>query len=773
MPTHSTSPTLTPQDPTAVDLAQLAQSGDDTAWAEAFITLADHLLLNDPLALLRLVQQAAEYPLPGTKSEQQLAYFTALAFRKNNRLDEAIAQFTALLARPDLPRTLRARTLNSRAVGYRLRGQLALAQEGYTKSLHIWRTLNDQLNVGKVQLNRGIIAYQLRRFAEAEQFLQEAADCFTAVSAPEWLAGVTNELGLLHRDQGRLDEALAQFDQFLAQRQAEGASEQIGLAYLNRGEILLFQNKLDEAEASLQAAREQMSHSPYRVDVLLHLGLITAVRGDLHGALHTFQQAQQLTYALGRSEILPHVYYHLADSWRRLGQPATARHYLETAVVVIEQQQGQTPDEALSISLLGRWQQVYEALFLVQMALGEPEAAFATAERARARAFAQQLTAEDTRGKTASIPEVQAALPPRGALVSYYTTGVVEHDLPLLRQLPQESTLRDFLLAPPHIWRFVITPQQVTAVDCHFDPNLLTSNSPRGHDPRRFLDERVQATLRRVLWPPDLSPDADSITIIPHGPLHQIPFCLLTPAPTLTPSATIWHKHSQRQQDPQADTAVAIAYAGDGQQAPPLRFVTAEAELVAQALGGQVWPDFVRQNAPLPEAISHTAVVHFACHSWFNLADPLESYLELGPDTTHHLTAAHIRETWRLQARLVTLSACQTGLSRVLRGDEPLGLVRAFLSAGADAVLVTQWPVDDAATFLLMHRFYGLLADAPRAPLAQLLAQAQAWLRTLTREEARQLVGELNLEEVDTMGAGSRPWADPIFWAGFVLVTRG
>ncbi|MCA9981702.1 MAG: tetratricopeptide repeat protein, partial [Anaerolineales bacterium] len=426
MPSNTTTP-APPDSPTAVlptteTLAQLAQTDDESAWTAAFVQLADHLLLADPTALLQLIHDYRDHPLHLPHSQHQFAYFTALALRKNNQLSEAIDQFTTLLARPDLPPALRARALNSRAVGYRLRGELVLAQAGYAQSLALWRELDDVLNVGKVQLNMGIIAYQLRRYAEAEAHLQEAAACFTAVNAPQWLAGVTNELGLLHRDQGRLDDALVQFNRFLAQRQAEGASDQIGLAYLNRGEILLFQEKLDEAEASLQAALAHMSSSPYRVDVYLHLGLITAVRGDLSAALRFFQQAQQTTYALGRSEILPHVYYHLADTWWRLGQPKTARHYLETAVAVIEQQQSQPADESVSISLLGRWQQVYEALFLVQMALGQPNAALATAERARARAFAQRLNQHAPPENWVTADDLQRQLAPGQAFISYFTT---------------------------------------------------------------------------------------------------------------------------------------------------------------------------------------------------------------------------------------------------------------------------------------------------------------------------------------------------------------
>jgi len=60
-----------------------------------------------------------------------------------------------------------------------------------------------------------------------------------------------------------------------------------------------------------------------------------------------------------------------------------------------------------------------------------------------------------------------------------------------------------------------------------------------------------------------------------------------------------------------------------------------------------------------------------------------------------------------LHARLVVLSACETGLGQLSRGDE---LQRAFLYAGTPSVLTTLWKVDDRASFVLMRRFYDALA---------------------------------------------------------------
>jgi CHAT domain-containing protein len=76
-----------------------------------------------------------------------------------------------------------------------------------------------------------------------------------------------------------------------------------------------------------------------------------------------------------------------------------------------------------------------------------------------------------------------------------------------------------------------------------------------------------------------------------------------------------------------------------------------------------------------------------------------------------------------LQAQLVTLSACETGLSKVAPGDELLGLLRGFLMAGAPTVLSTLWTVDDAHTATLMGQFYRHLLAGLRPAAALRLAQ--------------------------------------------------
>jgi CHAT domain-containing protein/tetratricopeptide (TPR) repeat protein len=155
------------------------------------------------------------------------------------------------------------------------------------------------------------------------------------------------------------------------------------------------------------------------------------------------------------------------------------------------------------------------------------------------------------------------------------------------------------------------------------------------------------------------------------------------------------------------------------------------------------------------------------------------------------LTAAEVLAYWKLDADLVTLSACESGLGPGGGGEGLLGFAQAFLVAGSRAVLLTLWQVDDTATALLMDRFYrnllGKRQDGARAlPKAEALREARQWLRNLTASEALERLGAITQgvvrgerparEEMRPVPRPKdappdyRPYAHPRYWAAFVLI---
>jgi CHAT domain-containing protein len=147
--------------------------------------------------------------------------------------------------------------------------------------------------------------------------------------------------------------------------------------------------------------------------------------------------------------------------------------------------------------------------------------------------------------------------------------------------------------------------------------------------------------------------------------------------------------------------------------------------------------------------LSHYRYVHFAAHGKIDEEYPARSgiVLSLQGDSKED-GALQLSEVMRLKlnADLVTLSACRTGLGKLLNGEGMIGLTRAFLYAGADSVVVSLWNVNDVATADFMKSFYKHL----RQGMAKDAALRQA--------------------KLDLLKGQKRLWQHPRFWAPFVLI---
>src|SRR5207248_3734676 len=126
-------------------------------------------------------------------------------------------------------------------------------------------------------------------------------------------------------------------------------------------------------------------------------------------------------------------------------------------------------------------------------------------------------------------------------------------------------------------------------------------------------------------------------------------------------------------------------------------------------------------------------IVHLATYGVLNKHNPLFSFVELGAGGGED-GRLEVHEVFglKLSARLLVLSACQTGLGSgaladVPAGDDWVGLSRAFLHAGAAHVVATLWPVEDRASADLMERFYERFT-AGADPVAALTAAQRTLL---------------------------------------------
>lgn len=208
---------------------------------------------------------------------------------------------------------------------------------------------------------------------------------------------------------------------------------------------------------------------------------------------------------------------------------------------------------------------------------------------------------------------------------------------------------------------------------------------------------------------------------------------------------------------------------------------------------------------------SHYA--HFSCHGSFDSNNPMNSALVLAGEAaqtplvsseppletpeeadkssyltlrngnrfrleTQCLTLKEIFATLNLPScRLVTLSACETGLVSSVSTDEYIGLASGFLYAGATNVVSSLWSVSDFSTAFLMIRFYENLKNE-NLSVSQALQAAQNWLRTINRADfLTWLTNDVKIPEDKVKDIKNfvrrlpkQPFADPQYWAAFCAI---
>ena len=177
------------------------------------------------------------------------------------------------------------------------------------------------------------------------------------------------------------------------------------------------------------------------------------------------------------------------------------------------------------------------------------------------------------------------------------------------------------------------------------------------------------------------------------------------------------------------------------------------------------------------EASARKPLESFLALSDKDLPDPLKQVLAGKPAYNGRLTAGHILRSWKLDADLVVLSACQSGLGRYESGEGYVGFAQPLFAVGARSVVMSLWSVDDTTTALLMVRFYQNLLgkrEDSRAPMskADALGEAKRWLRSLTSAEADKALAALSLKrkrDPEEKDKADRPFAHPFYWAAFIL----
>jgi CHAT domain-containing protein len=204
---------------------------------------------------------------------------------------------------------------------------------------------------------------------------------------------------------------------------------------------------------------------------------------------------------------------------------------------------------------------------------------------------------------------------------------------------------------------------------------------------------------------------------------------------------------SRKETDP--DDILREFYLEQGFDFSPLKYSAEEVRQISKLIKKKARDIYTEKSAREEKikslALKDYKIIHFATHGFIDERVPLRSSLLLtldqDPTEDGFFQAREIYNT-DLDAKLVVLSACQTGRGKLERGEGVMGLSRAFLYAGAESVVASLWSINDKATSVFMKYFYKGLCQG------------------LTKEEALQ---KAKLDMIES------EYRHPFFWAPFVL----
>jgi CHAT domain-containing protein/Tfp pilus assembly protein PilF len=608
-----------------------------------------------------------------------------------------------------------AYVLNRLGVVAREQGDLQEAEAYHRRALEVFeKAVPESVEVAGSLNNLGNVAQARRDWAAAEEFHRRALAIRERLNPQGGdVAASLNNLGAVARERGDFAAAERYLLRSLEmKRRLSPDSLTLGASLHNLGEALLGQRRLEESRAAFSEA-------------LAIRGRLAPGSGDEATDWHSLGLVDRQQ---GREEAA-------LAKWRR-------------ALDIMDAQRGKLAlgDRA---GFTARYAVIYQDAIDLLLSLGRPGEAFAVRERLQARAMLSLLGQREPAPpapRPLDLARARAALDPGVTLVAYA----------VLRRATAAFVVRGPGLPGPAVSAFVVPWDAGTLRDRVVAFRGLIERGRDTPEVEPALVAQGERLYSELLQPAGRAlDDAERVLISPDGALHLLPFGALVrrreplqflaewkPLPTVGSASVYAEIKKARREAP--DPAPRLVAFGDpapaSGEAPadggardsadalrPLPYSREEVERVA-ALFGAGARRYLGSAATKAEALAlgrDVRYVHFATHGLIDSRSPLDSALVLAPAPAGDrlLRAWEVRDHLRLDADLVALSACESGLGREATAEGLIGLSRAFQHAGARSVLASLWAISDRSTARLMESFYTRLRQG--APRDRALMDAQ------------------------------------------------
>jgi CHAT domain-containing protein/tetratricopeptide (TPR) repeat protein len=595
-----------------------------------------------------------------------------------------------------------AKTLTNEAIAYGQQGKTVEALQRFTKAREMFARERNPVWPWLLDLYQGLLLFHEGRYFEARKLCAGAAEFFdqTMVHGKAALAHL-----LLARIAFQVGEStVAESETNAATAKIERAQAPV-LAYqahFLRGQIAQSRDDRSAALAAYQAARKALE----------------ALRSRLHS------EELKISFVKNRLQ----VYEALVDLYLTGKQDKASTSEAFTCIeaaksrsmteLIFQSGQSLPLGEAGQSELVRRIRDLREELnwyyHRIELEQLRPEdGSYKLLEGLQENALSREsellralreLPAHERQNATLeasadfSLEKLQAAVPAETALIEYYSTG---------DRLVAAVVTRDTIeITPVTVLSRVVHLLQLL----RFQLSKFRMGMPYV---QRFEGPLLRATLGHLealyseLIPP-LNPylSAKHLIFVAHGALHYLPFHALRNdgqylcdlhTISYAPSATVFALCQNKET---SDAANSLVLGIADERAPHiLDEVQSVAALLPHSelfLGEQATANLLRQRG------TSGGVIHIATHGTYRQDNPMFSGIRLGDGYLNLYDLYQIR----LNARLVTLSGCATGMNFVSTGDELLGLQRGLFCAGATSLLLSLWDVHDRSTSELMQAFY-------------------------------------------------------------------
>ena len=606
----------------------------------------------------------------------------------------------------------------SQAVELAEKGEFRESTRAASKALHVALQTGNVDLLGKAYRDLAIAFSYAGQLERAEQFAMLSLK-YPGVDPTQVNGPGKKVLGDVRTRQKRFDEAIAYYDQ----ARGESSDRFRPLVDASLANALILSGDLTRARSTLDALALPSDPSQ-QAQLQRTRGRLLLAENKPAEALVLYQQLASAPVSGDEGFYRAWALDGISKSESALGNEAQAAQALDQAIDVFDKARAKFRSDEFKMGLFSDLQVVFERAIGMHTRLGEPGKAFDISERSRARALLDAVAgrAEIGNGEAVALDAatLQTMLRPDEVVVAY-------HALPdrLMAWVLSNEGVREVPL-PVAIKRADLA----RLVDAYRDALIkLNPNAAQ-------VGEKIGALL---LAPLEI-PAGKRIIIVPHGPLHYLPFqalrldgqYLIERNPmSIAPSISIAAKLAERTPTVSAQLVAFGNPTIDPNVADPLPGAEREVHALSKQFPGATL--FFKEQANktnFQSSAPQARLLHVAAHAVADTLDPLHSKVLLADENgqPNYLEAKDVLGMDLKGTAMIALSACESGLGRVEDGDEVLGFTRSFLSAGTSTLLASLWPVSDAATETLMTTLYDDLAkgesvqdamrDAQRAVLA-------------------------------------------------------